>query len=217
MTLNFDEPNHVYSLNGIKVPSVTQILSPISKTIYEEINIQTLMAKAYLGSKVHKLIERHLKYNFAKPSDLTEDYFEQYLLFEENLAKNYKVENLHNEFKGFYKSDNMTFAGTIDNIRKIGDEIWLIDWKTVANPIDLLLALQLYGYKLIAEQRLNIKIDRVGAVIINKSSNMLIDLTNNINTNEVKNLFIILYKLYIVLNNQELLKLKSKINFEEKI
>lgn len=217
MTLNFDEPNHVYSLNGIKVPSVTQILSPISKTIYEEINIQTLMAKAYLGSKVHKLIERHLKYNFAKPSDLTEDYFEQYLLFEENLAKNYKVENLHNEFKGFYKSDNMTFAGTIDNIRKIGDEIWLIDWKTVANPIDLLLALQLYGYKLIAEQRLNIKIDRVGAVIINKSSNMLIDLTNNINTNEIKNLFIILYKLYIVLNNQELLKLKSKINFEEKI
>lgn len=217
MTLNFDEPNHVYSLNGIKVPSVTQILSPISKTIYEEINIQTLMAKAYLGSKVHKLIERHLKYNFAKPNDLTEDYFEQYLLFEENLAKTYKVENLHNEFKGFYKSDNMTFAGTIDNIRKIGDEIWLIDWKTVANPIDLLLALQLYGYKLIAEQRLNIKIDRVGAVIINKSSNMLIDLTNNINTNEVKNLFIILYKLYIVLNNQELLKLKSKINFEEKI
>ena len=54
LALTFDEANHIYKLDEKAIPSVTQILSPISKVIYEEVSMQILMAKAHLGSKVHK-------------------------------------------------------------------------------------------------------------------------------------------------------------------
>lgn len=215
--LSFEESTHTYKLDDIIIPSVTQILSPISKVVYEEVSIQTLMAKAHLGSKVHKLIERKLKYNFAQPDDITIDYYNQFVLFLEELKLNNSLEIIKTEFKGFYQDKDLTFAGTIDFIVKIDNEIWLIDWKTVVNPVELLVALQLYGYKLIVEQTTNIKIDRVAIVQVNKSSYKLIELTNQIKELKIKNMFNILYKFYKVLNTDNILKLKSKINFEEKI
>jgi hypothetical protein len=217
MNLTFEPAEHIYKLDGVIIPSVTQILSPISKVIYEEISMQVLMAKAHLGSKVHKLIERYLKYNFAQPDEITKPYFEQFILFWDELKSNHQVNLIQTEFKGFYKDDKLTYGGTIDFIVEIDKEIWLIDWKTVVNPVDLLLSLQLFGYTQIATQQLNIKIDRVGAVQVNKESYNFIDLSSSILKPKIKNMFSILYQFYNVLNEEHILKLKSKINFEEKI
>jgi hypothetical protein len=39
--LEFNEKNHEYFLNKKRIPSVTQILAPISKVLYENIEIAT--------------------------------------------------------------------------------------------------------------------------------------------------------------------------------
>lgn len=212
--LTFEEIDHIYKYQNKRIPSVTQIISPISKVVYENINIQTLTAKSRLGSKVHKQIERKLKFDYANPDDTIEDYFNNYLAFENDLRANNNVENLHNEFKGIYASHEMTFAGTIDNIRKVNDELWLIDWKTVANPIDLLLSLQMYGYKLIAESLLNIKVDKVLAVIFSKNNYKVHDVTSNVFSEKISVLFKNLYDFYMILDNEGILKLKNKFNEE---
>ena len=67
--LEFNEKNHEYFLNKKRIPSVTQILAPISKVLYENIEIATLRNKAKIGSKVHKLIELYSKYGLISKDD----------------------------------------------------------------------------------------------------------------------------------------------------
>ena len=177
--LEFNEKNHEYFLNKKRIPSVTQILAPISKVLYENIEIATLRNKAKIGSKVHKLIELYSKYGLIS-KDENEDvnkYFNSFLEFEKSINSI----NFENEFKGTFVNDKMVFAGTIDNIRLIDNSLVLIDYKTVANPNETILALQLYGYKLIAEQTLGIVINEFKGLCLRKDGYELFDLTKNVN------------------------------------
>ena len=54
----FDEEKHRYTTeSGLRLPSVTQILHPISLSLYEGVDPETLRLKAELGSAVHSCIE----------------------------------------------------------------------------------------------------------------------------------------------------------------
>lgn len=214
-SLEFKDKTHSYYLNKKNIPSVTQILAPISKVLYENIEIATLRNKAKIGSKVHRLIELYSKYNLLPSEEENEDvlkYFNQYLEWNTSLDNSYIFEN---EFKGFYSSNEMVFAGTIDNIRMIGNSLVLIDYKTVANPNDLLLSLQLYGYKLIAEQTLGIVINEFKALCLKKDSYELIDLTNLVLNKETEKLFIKLYELNRILEFHGIKEISKKYNEED--
>lgn len=211
--LEFSEKKHEYLLNKKKIPSVTQILAPISKVLYENIEIATLRNKAKIGSKVHKLIELYSKYGLMPSKDEDElvlAYFNQYLEF------NKSIESIifENEFKGFYSNDKMVFAGTIDNIRMIGNSLVLIDYKTVANPNETILALQLYGYKLIAEQTLGIVINEFKGLCLRKDSYELFDLTRLVNDKTTKDLFEKLYDLWEILEFHNIKAESKKYNEE---
>lgn len=211
--LEFAEKTHEYHLNKKKIPSVTQILAPISKVLYENIEIATLRNKAKIGSKVHKVIELYSKFGLLPSKDEDETilaYFNQYLEF------NKSIESIifENEFKGFYSNDKMLFAGTIDNIRMVGNSLVLIDYKTVANPNETLLALQLYGYKLIAEQTLGIVINEFKGLCLRKDSYELFDLTKNVNDLKTKELFEKLYELWEILEFHNIKAENKKYNEE---
>lgn len=212
--LEFNNVDHIYKLDNKVIPSVTQLINPISKVVYQEISLQTLQAKARLGSKVHKLIERFLKFNYAKPDDVTESYFNNFKELWQALNDKHEIKILHTEFKSLYKDEFMTFAGTIDCILQVDNEIWLIDWKTVAKPTNLLLALQMYGYKKIVE-KLNIKVDKVKAVQITNKSYDVLDLTKDVNSNRISKLFKMLYDFYVELELEGLINSKNKVNEED--
>ena len=198
--LEFQEKSHSYYLNKKRIPSVTQILAPISKVLYENIEIATLRNKAKIGTKVHRAIELYSKYGIMPSEEEDEDilkYFNSYLDWLKTLVNSYIFEN---EFKGFYLSDNMVFAGMIDNIRMIGNSLVLIDYKTVANHNELLLSLQLYGYKLIAEQTLGIVINEFKALCLRKDGFEYVDLTNLVLNEKTKELFEKLYDLTQILD-----------------
>ena len=196
--LEFNDKQHEYLLLKKKIPSVTQILAPISKMMYAKVDDWIINRKAKIGSRVHKLIEMYNKYNLLPTKDEEEDvlkYFEQYLEFEKSIDSIV----FDNEFKSFYSNNDMVFAGTIDNIRLLNNAMVLIDYKTVANLNEVLLSLQLYGYKLIAEQTLNIKIDEFKALSLKKDSFKLVDFTKEVNNIKTKELFEKMYEWYKLL------------------
>lgn len=194
--IEFNEKTHEYFYEKKRIPSVTQILAPISKVLYEKVEIATLRNKAKIGSQVHKLIERYSKYGLIPNKETTDErvysYFQQYLNWNNECEDNVIFEN---EFKGIYLNGNMAFAGTIDNIRMLGNDLVLIDYKTVANPNRFILSLQLYGYKLIAEQMLGVKINRFYALLLKTDSYEFEEMTLEVTSGKIKEEWELLYKL----------------------
>lgn len=214
--LEFNEKKHEYFLNKKKIPSVTQILAPISKILYEKIELPTLRNKAKIGSEVHKLIERYSKWGLLPNKEIADErvyaYFMQFLEWNKSLIDS---ANFENEFKGYYVSDKMVFAGTIDNIRMIGNDLVLIDYKTVANPTTYLLSLQLYAYKLIAEQVLNIKINKCYALCLKTDDYAFIELTYEVNNVKTAEEWELLYKLNRMLEFNGIKEIAKQYNEEE--
>lgn len=194
--IEFNDKTHEYFYEKKRIPSVTQILAPISKVLYEKVEIATLRNKAKIGSQVHKLIERYSKYGLIPNKETTDErvysYFQQYLNWNNECEDNVIFEN---EFKGIYLNGNMAFAGTIDNIRMLGNDLVLIDYKTVANPNRFILSLQLYGYKLIAEQMLGVKINRFYALLLKTDSYEFEEMTLEVTSDKIKEEWELLYKL----------------------
>lgn len=57
MKIDFNEDKHEYSVNGVKVPSVSEILSPLNADRYGDINPAVLRAAAEKGTAVHEMCE----------------------------------------------------------------------------------------------------------------------------------------------------------------
>jgi hypothetical protein len=55
--LQFDAAAHRYTLDGRRLPSVTEILAPITAQEYRGVDRETMERAALLGQAVHKLIE----------------------------------------------------------------------------------------------------------------------------------------------------------------
>lgn len=213
--LEFVAKTHEYHLDKKKIPSVTQILAPISEIMYEKIELPTLRNKAKIGSEVHKLIEWYSKYGLLPSKEKTDErvyaYFTQFLEWVKSLVDSI---NFKDEFKGFYSSNEMVFAGTIDNIRMIGNDLVLIDYKTVANPNKYLLSLQLYAYKLIAEQMLGIKINKCYALCLKTDSYEFVDITAEVNNFKTKEDWELLYRLNRMLEFNGIKEIAKQYNEE---
>lgn len=198
--LTFAEKTHEYRLNRKIVPSVTQVLAPISKILYSNIKEKTLEHKARIGTKVHKLIEQYLAYGIIPSKNNDEavlDYFNSFLMWKQNIKE--KVVILKTECKGFYQSNDMTFAGTLDCVMAVGTKIVNIDWKTVANPNDTILSLQLYGYRLIGEQFYKMHFNECAALCLRKDGYEYHDVTKLVEEPSTEKLFKHLYELYRLL------------------
>lgn len=136
----FNEKTHTYYLSGVKIPSVSEIIAPLSD--YSNINPDVLQRACRYGSAVHKTIELYLKGT----------------LDEDNL--NEKLKQPLAEFVRYYFSSNVSdvkdfelkrydlkrkFAGTIDLIA----DNKIIDYKT-RKYNQITDDLQLAGYEILA-------------------------------------------------------------------
>ncbi len=70
----FEAEGHTYSLDGVRVPSVTQILADVTMREYRMVRADVMARAAQLGSAVHSVIELDIR------KDLDEDALDPALL-----------------------------------------------------------------------------------------------------------------------------------------
>ena len=139
--IEFLKEDHLYLVDGIITPSVTQILQFLFPDKYKDVPIEILQNKAKYGSILHKVIEiaeqeqmfniEQIKYKIEGINYIIESSFKQYL----KLKEKYELEVLEQEQIVAYKD---LYCGTFD----------MIDIKTTAELDIEYLSWQLSYYEL---------------------------------------------------------------------
>lgn len=166
--IEFLEDTHTYLVNGVIVPSVSDIMTPLAKEYYKEVNEEILERACDRGSAIHKAIEN---IDLGQEYEIEEKWKDYVLQYKKFLAlrkpKVIKVEQ---------QLTNGDFCGTIDRIYEIEGEIWEVDIKTSAKINDMLVNVQQGGYKKLCRHN-KIKVDKYGVLHLTKTGFKLVEIT----------------------------------------
>lgn len=142
--LDFSEESHIYSLRGLLLPSVTQIMKPMSLMLYNGIQSQKLMEAADRGTRAHSQVEAIVKYGVVEYDEDTEPYIDAF----ESFQAAYKPTWIGSEYRTFHQQ--LRYAGTVDLIGYIkpddGNGVDVIDLKTTASFHPVMLGTQVSAY-----------------------------------------------------------------------
>lgn len=132
---------HTYLVNGVIVPSVTEILQRIFPDKYKNVPRETLIRKATYGTIIHNYIEQYEKGVITiKLNYIQEASFSQYL----RLKDKHNINILEQEKIVNYKD---IYAGRYDIKANINGELCLCDIKTTASLDKEYLSWQLSLYE----------------------------------------------------------------------
>lgn len=130
--LQFDEPTHTYTLDGVRLPSVTQVLKPLYN--FAGIDPEVLRAKAELGTAVHRACELLDNDDLDEESDdgraalvPIAGYLAGYKLFkaEKRLSIIANEKRMHHPVH--------RYAGQIDRSYAMGGHVWDVDLKSTVS------------------------------------------------------------------------------------
>jgi len=142
--VGFNEKRHQYTKDGLILPSVTQIMKPLTLSVYDGTPRQAMSDAADRGTKVHAAISDHVLYDILKYDDEMELYVRAFLDFENH----FKPTWLASECRIHHK--NLDYAGTIDLIGYVepdnGNGVDVVDLKCTAQNHKILLDTQLGAY-----------------------------------------------------------------------
>ncbi len=141
--LDFDEKKHQYSVNGVVIPSVSEIIGPITYTQYS-VQQNAVDQAAHRGTKVHAMTELYDRGDLEEESTIASD---------EALYLMAWIKFLH-DYQPKWEFIEMplacrTFAGTVDRIGTIDGQLAIVDIKTTSSMDRIhkvALACQLAGY-----------------------------------------------------------------------
>lgn len=139
----FDEAAHEYRLDGVRLPSVTQVLKPISPD-FSMIPPAVLERKRAIGTAAHLACELDDLGELDEESldPILAGYLQAWRGFKQ--ATDARV--IRNEARLYHP--RLMYAGTLDRFLSIGGKPWLIDLKTSADPAPS------YGVQLAAYEEL---------------------------------------------------------------
>lgn len=125
MEVEFIEQGHIYLVDGVITPSVSDILKFLFPKKYANIPESILKAKSEFGTHIHEAIEAYEKGKEPRLTDMERVTFNQYL----RLKKEYQIKPITMEEIVHYED---RFAGKLDMTAYVLDEESLIDAKTTA-------------------------------------------------------------------------------------
>lgn len=125
----FDDKLHQYTVDGVVIPSVTQIIKAAGLYDFSMVDPDVLEYKRNLGTQVHAATELDDQDNLGGYDPVIEGYLSAWRKFKAETG--FRV--THIEERLFHKKYH--YAGTLDRLGKFGDRGVLIDIKTGA--IDL--------------------------------------------------------------------------------
>lgn len=137
MEIVFDEAKHEYTVDGVKVPSVTEIISPITASGYSKVNPEILAHAAARGTVVHEWCEM---YDYGCADDAIPSELFGYCKAYANFCRDYRPEWISSEemvfsqpmFGGEKQGDG--YAGRLDRFGIIDSVKSVVDIKTIGNP-----------------------------------------------------------------------------------
>ena len=140
-TLEYIDNEHVYLVDGIRVPSITQILNSRFGHKYDYVNKEVLRKAAEAGTAVHDAIEAFCR--DGKESDLPE--VEGF----KTLQRHHGFEVLENEVPVIlFDGENPIAAGRVDMVLKMDGQIGGADIKRTSSLDKEYLAYQLNLYRI---------------------------------------------------------------------
>ena len=139
--LDFIESTHTYTLYGQKIPSVTQLMAPLSAAAYNGIDTEVLNRAADKGTEVHQAAENYANFGIEDISPERRDYFEGFRKWFDEV----KPVVVSTEFKTYHKY--LIYGGTVDLLAYIDDMLYVIDYKTTYRVEKMLTRVQLEAYK----------------------------------------------------------------------
>lgn len=138
--LIFFESNHSYEVDGLKLPSVSEIIRFISREIYANATQYQLDHAADRGTRVHRACENIDRYGSCEADAEIEPYVMAYI----NFLKTEKPEWLLIETS--MCDLERGYAGTIDRYGIIGGKHVIVDLKSNSAIKPVLVTAQLNGY-----------------------------------------------------------------------
>lgn len=144
--LSFDEVNHIYRLDGVTIPSVTQVIQEAGLIDLSGIDDGLLNYKSDLGQKIHLATELYDKNNLDMDGlhPTLRLYLDAWIKF----RKDYNFIPVEIELQLFHKL--YKFAGRIDRVGYIGKDSSLVDIKS--GSYQKAHAIQTAGYELLYNQ-----------------------------------------------------------------
>lgn len=142
--IDFDEGKHLYTLRGVTLPSVTQIMRPMSLMLYADVPDNTLQEAADRGTRAHEQVSNYVLYGIEEADEDTEPYMNAFLAFQHA----YRPVWVASEYRTYHKT--MRYAGTIDLIGYVdpddGSGVDIVDLKCTAQFHAIMLATQISAY-----------------------------------------------------------------------
>lgn len=146
----FEESTHTYTLDGVVIPSVTEICAPITCGKYPPVGV--VQQAAARGARVHELCAL---YDMDALPDEIEAELVGYVKAWAAFCRDYKPVWRHIELPLYGEIDpGQPFAGTLDRIGDIDGRTRVVDIKTAASldrPAKVALCEQITGYEWLAD------------------------------------------------------------------
>ncbi len=168
MILTFVEEDHEYRLDGEVIPSVTELLKPLTAKQFGAIPPDVLRIAAERGTDVHaacEAIDYDLDPEVTYPDIIGYINAYEQFLFDHDVTW-YGVEEM-----GVCTSWHINFAGTVDRWGLVDGEMAVVDIKTVAQPSleqKFSVALQTELYSWIIEEKHDYEMARHYALYLTK-------------------------------------------------
>lgn len=138
--LVFEETKHIYTLNGITIPSVSTIMEPLNADKYSGISKATLDNAANKGTAVHDCIENWIKFDFMDIPPEHQSYIDGFM----NWWKKNSPKVVGSEIRMYHKL--LEYGGTCDLLAYINERLTLVDYKSTYVLSDMTCRIQLEAY-----------------------------------------------------------------------
>lgn len=171
--LEYIDNGHIYLVDGVITPSITQILKYKFGGMYEGINKDVLKKASDRGTHIHKVIEDYCKSGLESDERELHDF--------KFLQKRYGFEVVDNEVPVILedKDGKPIGAGRLDMVLKMGDKIGGADIKTTSTLQKEYVGYQLNLYRIAYRQSYGIEWEFLRAIHLKDGKRKYVDLPIN--------------------------------------
>lgn len=132
MKIDFDEEKHEYSVGGIKIPSVSEILAPLSADRYRDLNPAVLQQAAARGTAIHEATQAIDYGAEPEPNPDLDGYLAAYMAFLwEHDVEWHMIEQI--VYYNRTEDELPLYAGTVDRYGLVDGVPTVVDIKTYAS------------------------------------------------------------------------------------
>lgn len=159
--LIFFESDHSYEVDGLKLPSVSEIIRFLSREIYANATQFQLDHAADRGTRVHRACENIDRYGSCEADAEVEPYVMAYIEFLKKHKPEWKL------IETSMCDLDRGFAGTLDRYGMIGDKHVIVDLKSNSSIKPVLVTSQLNGYAQLARKN-GYQVDAIASLHLKK-------------------------------------------------